>query len=570
MLLKVCSLSKSFGPQLPQALKEITFSLKRGVLMALAGPDGAGKTTLLRLIAGLLKPSSGKILFEGQESQGAGEGFRNFIAYMPQRFGLYQDLSIKQNLSLYADLKAIPSQDQEALFQELLSFTELKEFPKRLVSDLSGGMKQKLALACALMGSPKLLLLDEPTVGVDPLSRKELWKIVMKLREKGVAILWSTAYLDEPERCDQALLLHQGSLIFQGIPKKLIEKAFGRVFFIQGLKNRRRSFLSNALGDPNIIDGTIQGNSVRLLVTAEGSISSIPLPPETSSQRGSPRFEDGYMDILGKGAHIISPLAQLIPQASHYHEMPIQAQGLSKTFGSFQAVDNVSFEVPRGTIFGLLGPNGAGKSTIFKMLCGLIKSSQGSTKICGYNLNSSLGDAKSQIGYMAQKFSLYNDLSIRQNLGCFSGFYNLRGKKKWDRINEIVEIFDLENHMDESAGEVPLGIKQRLAFACCLMHRPKILFLDEPTSGVDPSTRREFWSHISALVEKGTTIMVTTHFMEEAEYCDKIALIYRGKIVNQGTPEELKNQAITKEKSSPTLEEAFVEIIQKLNITASG
>lgn len=565
IIVDIKNLSKSFSPDFPPALHAINAIIPPGKIVGLAGPDGAGKTTLIRLIAGLLLPTQGNISVVGYDSVTQAEQIHEIIGYMPQKFGLYEDLTVQQNLDLYADLRAVVGKERQETFEKLLNFTTLKPFTNRLAGDLSGGMKQKLGLACALIKKPKLLLLDEPSVGVDPISRRELWKMVHNLLEEGISVLWSTAYLDEAERCDSVLLLNEGKLLYQGPPLELTSRVEGRVFQITDISTNRRNVLARALRDKNVLDGVIQGNDVRLVLKQKNTslnLANLDAGPQAKLVSTRPRFEDAFVDILGGGPGGESLLAENTPQIKSDRDIIVEAKGLTKKFGSFVAADHVTFQIKRGEIFGLLGPNGAGKSTTFKMMCGLLTPTEGSASVNGLDLQVAPSQARAHIGYMAQKFSLYGDLSVKQNLIFFSGIYNLKLPLRREMINLMIKIFNFENYVDESAGALPLGFKQRLALSCAVMHRPEVLFLDEPTSGVDPIMRREFWNHINGLVEKGVTVMVTTHFMEEAEYCDRIGLVYKGRIINMGTPDSLKKLAQSFTNPSPTLEDAFVELIQ--------
>ena len=561
------NVSKVFEKGAAPALNDISAIIPKGEIVGLVGPDGAGKTTLIRLIAGLLLPTQGTITVGGYDSVKQAKEIHNIIGYMPQKFGLYEDLTVQQNLTLYADLQGITGQEREDSFKRLLSFTGLSPFTDRLAGALSGGMKQKLGLACALIRKPSLLLLDEPTVGVDPISRRELWKMVQNLLGEGISVLWSTAYLEEAERCQTVLLLTEGKLLYNASAQELTKRVEGRTFKITNIQGNKRDVLTKALSEPNVIDGVIQGKDVRV-VTKENNISQINLQdlkagPEAKIVPTAPRFEDAFMDILGGGPGGISLLAQEFPKIEAKKEIVIEAHDLTKRFGSFTAADKISFDIRPGEIFGLLGPNGAGKSTIFKMMCGLLKPTEGEAFVNGVDLLKAASEARAQIGYMAQKFSLYGDLSTLQNLDFFSGVYNLEGKKRRDIIKQMIEIFNFNEYLNDSAGQLPLGFKQRLALSCAVMHHPTVLFLDEPTSGVDPITRREFWNHINGLVEKGVTIMVTTHFMDEAEYCDRIGLIYQSKLITIGTPDSLKDMAKTKNNPYPTLEDAFIKLIEQ-------
>lgn len=563
ILVQIDSITKIFSKDLPPALENISAIIPKGQMVGLAGPDGAGKTTLMRLIAGLLLPTSGTIQVNGYDTVKDATVIPFLIGYMPQKFGLYEDLTVAQNLNLYADLRNLPQKERQEVFKKLLSFTGLTPFTGRLAGALSGGMKQKLGIACALVRKPSLLLLDEPSVGVDPVSRRELWEMVQELLSDGISVIWSTAYLDEAERCSNVLLLNEGKLLFEGDPKQLTQRVEGRTFKIGNIQGGRRTLLIETLNQSNILDGIIQGQELRITTRTKEEHPIIKkMEPPLSLEATPPRFEDAFMDILGGGPGGTSKLADQMPQLISNQEIIVEANNLSKKYGSFTAVDAVSFQIKQGEIFGLLGPNGAGKSTIFKMMCGLIKPTQGKATVNGYDLQQAPGVARSQLGYMAQKFSLYGNLSVQQNLNFFSGIYNLSGKRQKEAIDQMIDIFNFQDFLNTNAEMLPLGFKQRLALSCAVMHRPRVLFLDEPTSGVDPITRREFWNHINGLVEKGITVMVTTHFMDEAEYCDRIGLVYQSKLIRLGTPEELKKEAATKEHPEPTLEEAFIELIK--------
>ena len=554
--------------EFPPAIDQLNARIEPGRVTGLVGPDGSGKTTLLRLFAGLLLPTEGRLTVCGADPRTELAQLRQDVSYMPQRFGLYEDLSVEQNLTLYADLFNVVGSEREQAFDRLLAFTDLKRFTDRLAGALSGGMKQKLGLACALIRTPKLLLLDEPSVGVDPISRRELWKMVYELVDQGIGVVWSTSYLDEAERCGEVLLLSEGKLLYNGPPKELTNRVAGRSFLVAGKGTSGRKLLTSALKRPDVLDGVIQGACVRL-VMKKG------FPPPTPQSLGvedfeikptAPRFEDAFVDLLGGAPKEESALFD----SSNVHESTrdgviVEADGLTKRFGDFTAADNISFKIGRGEIFGLLGPNGAGKSTTFKMMCGLLRPTSGQAFVSGLDLYAAGGEARGRVGYMAQKFSLYGDLSARQNLSFFAGVYGLSGTRRKEAIDRVVTAFHLEPHLETNSSELPLGFKQRLALACAIMHDPAVLFLDEPTSGVDPLTRREFWSHINAMVERGVTIMVTTHFLDEAEYCDRIGLVYRGRVIAEGTPDELKGSVRSDERTEPTLEDAFIELVEEFD-----
>jgi len=493
--IEIKNLTKIFDAAEP-AIDNLTLNIEQGKITGLIGPDGAGKTTLIRLIAGLLTPTKGSVLTLGLNPATQKETINGKIGYMPQRFGLYEDLTVIENLNLYADLRELTKKEKEEMFEKVLIMTDLKSFQKRLAGALSGGMKQKLGLACTLLGTPELLLLDEPSVGVDPISRRELMKMVRELAAGGMTILWSTAYLDEAHSFDSCTVINEGKVIYSGLPHELSETTAG--------------------------------------------------------------FEEKVIELMGGFNPEPSLLAEKFELKDDDCEYVIEALDLVKKYGNFYAVKNNTFYIKKGEIFGLLGPNGAGKSTSFKMMCGLSTPTAGTAKIMGNDIIENPSKARSYLGYMAQKFSLYGDLSVIQNLRFFSGVYGLNIFKSKEKIDEIIDIFHFKKYLNSNAKELPLGFKQRLSLACAVMHDPPVLFLDEPTSGVDPITRREFWHHIKALAQKGVTVMVTTHFMDEAEFCDRISLFYRGEAIATGTPKELKDMV-----KVSSMEEAFAGLIEQ-------
>ena len=689
-------------PGTPPALSSLTADVPSGLVVGLVGPDAAGKTTLMRLLAGLLLPTSGSVEVLGRVpgSEASDEAVHD-VGYMPQRFGLYEDLSVIDNLNLHAELRGLEGPARQAMFEKLLTFTALKPFTDRLAGKLSGGMKQKLGLACALLTTPRLLLLDEPGVGVDPLSRRELWKMVSELAVGGMSVLWSTAYMDEAERCAHVLMLDQGSLVYQGPPAGFTGRVAKRVFSFVPPSGEARAMLARWQQEPDIRDALIQGNRIRVVLRnphdgpfsrkgvelhpveprledayidavggmdqrpspflpvsgrggaedpgeGRGNFSgerlspSLPRPPslplpkifprgreagglseggaasrpsaesagaggshaEESAKLSNPAVADasstepssasspsgkhgnrdsisanvfgrGGMGARGKGGESFSPEKFLLPSpgGSTPHPAPaaqpvIRAVSLTKKFGTFVAAHDITFEVQPGRIFGLLGPNGAGKSTTFRMLCGLSRPTEGECFVAGMNLLTAGGAARAKLGYMAQKFSLYGELTVQQNMRLMADLYGLERGRVKPRIEQLVEALDLETFRDVRAFNLPLGQKQRLAMACATLHEPPVLFLDEPTSGVDPRTRREFWKHINAMTQNGVAVLVTTHFMEEAEYCDEIALVFQGGIIARGTPDELKGKAPGAAKNGGaadmTLEEAFIAYIEEV------
>ena len=566
-LVKIRGLVKKFGPKGRPALDQVEADIRSGEVTGLVGPDGAGKTTLIRILAALLEPSGGEVRVLGYDPVTEAEEIHSRIGYMPQRFGLYEDLSVFQNLQLYADLRGVAESTRPGIFDRLLTFTDLKRFADRKAGNLSGGMKQKLGLACALVSKPELLLLDEPSVGVDPISRRELWRMVQDLIREDIGVVWSTSYLDEAELCESVILLNEGKRLFAGPPKELTQRVQSRTFVLS-VKEGRRRILSKALRLQPVVDGVVQGENVRIVLRSESPkafLKELELDGKGTLTPTRSRFEDAFVDILGgvpKGESVVAKNMRAIEKNG---DAVIQAEGLTKRFGTFAATDHVTFSVRRGEIFGLLGPNGAGKSTTFKMLCGLLKPSEGQASVVGFDLQRAGSKARNRIGYMAQKFSLYGDLTVKHNLEFFSGIYGLKRSRGREAVENMIEIFSLQNYLDTPAGQLPLGFKQRLAMACSLMHEPDVLFLDEPTSGVDPITRREFWGHINGLVEKGVTVLVTTHFMEEAEYCDRIGLVYRGQLIAMGAPDDLKRRVRTQDLADPTMEDAFIALVHEFD-----
>ncbi len=489
LTVKIKNLTKTFNNQI--AIDNLSLEIKKGKITGLIGADGSGKTTLIRLITGLLVADSGEISVLGINPALNKEKLNPKIGYMPQKFGLYEDLTVEENLKLYADLKNLPYD-----FDKILTFTKLAPFVHRLAGALSGGMKQKLGLACALMGTLEFLVLDEPSVGVDPISRKDLMEMVKNLINPNTTVLWSTAYLDEAHSFDISVVLDKGRVIYNASPNDIAKNA--------------------------------------------------------------QEFEQKVIDLMGGYHKSASKIAQNYPNLDSEIICRVEANNLEKKYGDFYAVKNNSFCINKGEIFGLLGPNGAGKSTSFKMMCGLIKPTKGSAKIMGIDISDNPSKARSNLGYMAQKFSLYGNLTLKQNLDFFASVYGIENDRKKERVEEIVEIFDFKNIQNQKAEELPLGFKQRLSLACAIIHNPPILFLDEPTSGVDIIARKEFWNHIKSLSKKGVTTLVTTHFMDEAEYCDRISLFYKGETIALGTPCELKKRV-----GANTMQEAFVNLIKE-------
>ena len=569
-VLEIHELYKEFKTKekkLVHALQGITLSAQKGRVTGLVGADGAGKTTMIRIAAGLLQPTSGEVKVLGMDSMRDTLEIQSAVGYMPQKFGLYQDLTVAENMDLYADLQGVPRAEREQRYKRLFTMTGLARYTQRRAGALSGGMKQKLGLACALIKSPGILLLDEPTVGVDPVSRRELWKIVYELVEKeGIGVFVSTAYLDEAEQCDHVIVLHQGRIINEGNPDHFTGTMQDRVHVITpDSEHSARQIYTTLATKEDIVDATIRSGKVRAVTRKRFSSLDIRLTHDRHlhSKSVAPCFEDAFMAMIPR---LHQPFRKTAPKTAKKKEYSqdniVSTTKLEKVFGTFNAVQNLNFSVSKGEIFGLLGPNGAGKSTTFRMLCGLLPASGGTIRVAGYDLRRSRARARARLGYMAQQFSLYGPLTVDENLRFFGKAYGLYNKKLNQRIHWAHEEFGLEEWRDTAAADLPGGYKQRLAMAASLLHEPDILFLDEPTSGVDPFSRREFWLRINGFAEQGVTVIVTTHFMEEAEYCDRMLIMSQGQTLAMGTPAEIRNLARTADTPEPSMDDAFIALAE--------
>ena len=556
------------------ALDDLDFCLQEGQLTALVGPDGAGKTTLMRLLCGLMMKTSGVLTVVGRDVTQEPERVQKELSYMPQKFGLYEDLTVLENMTLYADLHGIDDMVRPERFAHLLKMTGLTDFSGRLAGQLSGGMKQKLGLACTLVRSPRLLLLDEPTVGVDPLSRRELWAILERLvREENLSVFVSTAYMDEAERCEQVYVINHGHFLASGTPAELERLAAGLCFEAACPAGVPTRFLqSKLLDDDAVLDAVPSHGAVHFILREAGRKVSTLEQYGLESHAVAERLEDAFMLLLHQdeetaavsyAAKAIEAPAGVWPgleKASGSVLVDIEVAGLVRKFGEFTAVDHTSFKVYRGEVFGLLGPNGAGKTTTFRMLCGLLPATAGELMVAGVNLREARREGRRNLGYVAQKFSLYGNLSVRENLRFYGGVYGLRGKKLQQRMEAVMQEFQLTEHADMLAESLPGGYKQRLSMAAALIHEPQILFLDEPTSGIDPLARRSFWQQITTLALRGTTIIITTHFMEEAEYCDRFMIQDRGELLVLGSPQQIRAQ-MTMPRAD--MNEIFLAIVEK-------
>jgi ABC-2 type transport system ATP-binding protein len=550
--IQAMGLSKKFGSL--TAVNNLTFHVNAGEIFSLVGPDGAGKTTTLRMLASIMDPSAGRAAIAGHDVTTEASAAKDHLAYMSQRFGLYPDLTVIENIQFYADLYGVPRKGREARIDELLDFSHMRPFKKRRGGNLSGGMKQKLQLVCALIHTPRVLLLDEPTNGVDPVSRRDFWRILYRLLKENVSILVTTAYLDEAERSDRLALMDHGQIIATGTPDEIKSRMTGKILAIRS--NAARKIHRLLRTEPAALSVNVFGDRVHLVCEnmddmtkrTRDLIIQADLPFDEIKEV-PPSLEDVFVSVLGnkgKPPEKKEEIAGLSRPASPRHEngagIAVTVEHLTRRFGAFTAVNDVSFEVPRGEIFGFLGPNGAGKSTTIRMLCGLLKPTSGKGTVAGFDIYTRTEEIKRHIGYMSQKFSLYEDLTVEENIDFYGGIYGLSGEGLLSRKTWAVEMAGLKDHRKSLTAILSGGWRQRLALACAILHEPPLIFLDEPTSGVDPISRRGFWDLIYEMADRGITIFVTTHYMEEAEYCDRIALIYGGNMIAMDTPLALKTR----------------------------
>lgn len=536
-----------------EALRGVSLSLAPGRRLGLVGPDAGGKTTLMRILAGLVTADGGTVELLGGPPDQLDRGE---VGYMPQGGALYAELTVRQNLELYARLRGVEPQDNPERMEHLYRLTGLAAFQDRPSGKLSGGMRQKLAMACAVVAAPRLMLLDEPSVGVDPVSRQEIWQLAMDLSGRGTSLVWTTNILEDAARCDEIVLLHEGEIRYHGPPDGLAEGARGRCYSRALPAGLRRQALQDLLLDPAVVSGRIEGGELHALTRRPTAPAGAGWKPVTA------RPDEGFAAMLDGGAPLQpSALAEAFPLRLDQPDQPaIAAIGLTRRYGDFIAAQDISFSVRTGEIFGLLGPNGAGKSTTFRMLCGLATPSAGRGTVAGRDLSVARAEARQALGYMPQKFSLYGDLTVAANLKFVAGAYGLTGSAQGTAIERVVAALGLGPYLESAAGLLPLGVKQRLALGAAVLHTPPVLFLDEPTSGVDPLVRREFWHHINAIAARGTAVLVTTHFMDEAENCDRVLVINRSQTIAQGTPDELR-RSIPGGEIAPSLGAAFFSLI---------
>ncbi|EFC90575.1 ABC transporter related protein [Dethiosulfovibrio peptidovorans DSM 11002] len=556
-LVDVHDLERSFGSL--QAVAHLSFSVDPGEIFGIVGPDGAGKTTVLRILATVLDGTGGSAMIDGLDVSEEPDRVKDRIAYMSQRFGLYPDLTVEENVDLYADLYGLPKKGRSERVDELLRFSYMDPFKKRRAGALSGGMKQKLQLVCALIHTPKVLLLDEPTNGVDPVSRRDFWRMLFGLSDRGVATVVTTAYMDEAERCHRIALMDKGRFLGQGTLEQVRSLMSGRLYSFTTRAPRKAA---EAFRTRDGWHSTPFGDSIHLECPDDVASSEIEAILRTASiphgtvEETIPSLEDVFVSVVSepRGERAMAPPGEIPPFEDG---TAVTANNLTKTFGDFTAVNDLSFEVFQGEIFGFLGPNGAGKSTTIRMLCGLLSPSSGRAVVAEVDVGKDPESVKWRIGYMSQKFSLYEDLTVEENLNFYGGIYGLDDSRLKERKEWALDMADLSRRRGDIAGSLTGGWRQKLALACAVLHEPPIVFLDEPTSGVDPVSRRTFWELINDMSDRGITVFVTTHYMEEAEYCNRLAMIFRGDMIALGTPGELKKRTDTS-----SMEDAFVELVE--------
>jgi drug efflux transport system ATP-binding protein len=540
--IRIAGLAKRYGAI--EAVRGIDLEVQAGEIFGLIGPDGAGKTSTFQVLGGVMEASAGTAELLGRPAREA----RSYVGYLTQAFSLYPDLSVEENIRYVGELRLVPRVEIERRGRRYLEMFGMARFGRRLAGRLSGGMKQKMALACALVAEPRVLLLDEPTTGVDPVSRREFWDALVALSGQGMTILVATPYLDEAERCHRVALMHQGQLVRTGTPAE-IRDGLGLIRLEVRAPDLRAAEAALAGRDGGIADVQRFGDRLDVMVhdAAEGEHAlraalGAAGQSATSLRAGAPTLENAFVSILqsleGEArapAFPRTPTPERRPDA-----VAIGARGLGKSFGDFVAVQGVDLEVRAGEVYGLLGANGAGKTTTIKMLCGLLEPSVGQVQLAGERGALRSERVRQQVGYMSQKFSLYDDLTIDENLDFFAGVYQVEAARRAERKRWVLEFAGLVGRGRQLTGSLPGGWKQRVAFGAAIMHEPRVLFLDEPTSGVDPIARRAFWTMINRVADGGAAVLVTTHYLEEAEQCNRLGFMVGGELVAEGTPSGIK------------------------------
>ena len=534
------------------ALQDVSFTLPAGEMLAVVGPDGAGKTTLVQLLAGLLQPTTGTAVVAGLDVRTAGTALGARVGYMSEGFTLYGSLSVAENLAFFGELYGVTGSERDRRVAELLRFSQLDGALDRRASRLSGGMQKKLALACVLIHEPRVLLLDEPTLGVDPLSRQEFWRLLERFLAQDIAIVMTTAYLDEAERCQHAILLHEGHVLAAGAPVELREAYTDTLWeFAVAHADAARRLLGQRYGADRAY---LARRHLRVAVPSDADSGPLDELKRAgiaveNARSVQPTLEDVFVGRIAATQAVASQpaLANVnVSKARTAAAGGIHIDRLTRRFGEFTAVDSVSLDITPGEVFGLVGPNGSGKSTLIRMLIGVLPPTAGTAAVAGHDIHGSGIGLRRSVGYMSQRFSLYNDLSVEENIDFFGGVYSLdqdqlEGRKRW-----ALALAGLEGQEHSRTGGLGGGYRQRLALVAALLHAPPVVFLDEPTSGVDPIARRRFWDLIYAVAQSGTTVLVTTHYLDEAERCDRIGLLSAGRLTALGSPGELKASALSR------------------------
>ncbi|MCG2634842.1 MAG: ATP-binding cassette domain-containing protein [Gammaproteobacteria bacterium] len=561
MLLNAEKVGRSFGET--RALEDVSFQLDNGQMLAVVGPDGAGKTTLMLMLTAILDPTAGRCTVFGFDSVKQSAEITDRIGYMSQNFSLYDRLTVEENLAFSAGVRGIKGAEYQARRAQLLEMAGLSAFADRYAGKLSGGMRKKLSLCTNLIHQPELLVLDEPGLGVDPLSRRELWQILAEFQRQGTAMVIATSYMDEAENCGHVLMLDQGKIVAEGSPIDLKKQCADKVFELSSAQPG--SLYSTLSSDPAV--NYLQWLPTRLRFQVDALERLAAATQEQCRLQGEltavePTLEDVFVHFTGadQGNQMVpSPAPARLLEIG---KPVISTHGLTARFGGFTAVDTVSLNLHAGEIIALVGPNGAGKTTLIRLLCGLLAPAAGELEVAAVDVRRKPQAIRSYVGYMSQSFSLYSDLSAAENMAFFAGAYRLGGKKKAASITAVSRMTGIDGiDQHQRAGSLSGAIRQRLALACAILHEPKVLFLDEPTSGVDPLSRYHFWQLIQLLASRGVAVLVTTHYLSEAAYCDRIGLMDRGRLLACGTLQTLCQEARLAEGTS--LEDVFIHYVSR-------
>jgi ABC-2 type transport system ATP-binding protein len=564
-IIEARGLARRFGAV--WALRDIDLSVRSGEFFGLVGPDGSGKTTLLQILAAILDPDEGRCLVLGSDTVRDAASVTSRIGYMAQGFTLYGSLTVAENLSFAAKIRGVPSEQFARRRERLLAMAGLAPFVHRRESALSGGMRKKLALCANLVHEPELLLLDEPGLGVDPLSRRELWRMLEDFRREGTTVVLSTSYMDEAERCDRVAFLDAGRIVALGRPADLRSDAAGTVFRV--VSDEAAAVEAALRSDPHVLSVQGRVTEIRFSVARGGTLPG-PLRSQLESlgrvEPVVPSMEDVFVVLRGRGGAAPPTESSAGPggptlASGDERAAAIETHGLTRRFDGFTAVDSISLEIRPGEIFGLLGANGAGKTTLIRMLCGLLPPSGGAARVAGHDLAGEAGRLRRRIGYMSQRFSLYRDLSVGENLSFFASAYGLKRGEAREAIGRASGMTGLQGLHDEIVARLSGATRQRLALACSMLHRPAVLFLDEPTSGVDPASRFRFWRLVAALASSGTTVLVTTHYLEEAVYCGRLGFMHRGRLIAVGDLPSLR--ARLPDSAATSIEDVFVAYVER-------